>query len=270
MKRLSPGFTIIEVLIALAITGLLLTTASLVLKGQSTETTFQQSLRDIDTKIQTTVKAISNSLYPNTSQYTCSTVSGKATLTKEAGSGTGTNKDCLFLGKAFQVVLGEGTIKIYSVLGSRTTVDESGETVLAATFSQAKPTPAIIAGADLTESYQPAAGGAFLSKARYTDSSGTVPATETDMAGFYNDLEGTSTTDPQLLAKAYAYRADTAAVNKEAVKLCLEETGGCQSFLLAHWLLCYEDGNKRQTAVIDVMAASTGITTQLKFEACPN
>lgn len=267
MRRSPKGYTIVEVLIVIAISGALLAAASLLLKGQQSETIFQQSLSDINSKIQNTVKGVSNSLFPNSSQYTCSLQAGtdgvkRATLKKEAGGGVGTNQDCLFLGKALQVIKGQGAINIYSVLGGRT-YDTGNQSKLAVTFAQTNPEPAITGGTDLTENFRPSTNGAFLLSAKYDGSA----AAEVDLAGFYNDLEGSSATDQQLLAKAYTHIA-SANDPKTGVANCVEEQASCAHFPLAHWLLCYQNSDKNRTALLDITATASGVTTQLKFITC--
>src|SRR5436190_944047 len=111
----SKGYTIIEIMIVLAVSGFMLASAAVLLRGQSTETTFQQSLRDIESKIQDVANSVTQNLYPNADKYTCSASTGTAVLTAATGD-LGTNDSCLFLGRAIKAVTGKGKLYIYSVL----------------------------------------------------------------------------------------------------------------------------------------------------------
>ncbi|MBI4034602.1 prepilin-type N-terminal cleavage/methylation domain-containing protein [Candidatus Saccharibacteria bacterium] len=263
----AKGYTVIEVLIVLAATGMLLTMATYLLKNQTGETTFLQSLRDIQSKIETVISSVNNSLFPNANNYTCSLQPGndnvqRATLKAETSSGIGTNDDCLFLGKALGVVKDRDTLYVYSVLGGRT-YQSGDQTLEAETFAQTNPTAAVVSGSDLTEVYNPSTGGLYLLSARYDGSD----STDVNLAGFYNDLTGSSADSQRLLAKAYATNINADGSKTEAAA-CIEEQPACQNFSLSHWLLCYQDAKRQRTAVLDIAASNAGVTTKLNFVDC--
>jgi prepilin-type N-terminal cleavage/methylation domain-containing protein len=278
MKRGHKGFTIAEVLIALAITGLLLASAYSLIGGQTGQASFQQSLNDIRSKMVSTVQNISNGILPDAKQYTCKVASdtSRPKLTVGVG-GVGSNQSCIFLGRAIQVSKDAGTLNIYTVLGRRSiSVDadtglpstgENSENIAVRTFEEANPTPATVdaAGADLIETYRPS-GGAYLTAARFINSSGTVDSREAALAGFYNDPGGGDVTGSLLIAKTYLVNSNGA--NTSNITKCVEENG-CTPSPLTKWILCYKDSSKSRNAVITATSGATGIITDLKYEKCP-
>ena len=265
MKR-QAGFTVIEVSLVIAVTGVLLVGATKALRGTNTETAFHTSLRDIQSKIQNTAKEAANSLFPNDAKYDCTLVADSAgvkrpTLTTSPQSFIGGDQDCVFLGKAIQVIKTQAVLNIYSVLGVRT-YTSGGKTLPANTFALAAPTPAMAASADLTESYTPPTGSIRLLSAHYDAS----PNTETDMAGYYNDPAGISGSTGRLLTKTYQFTSN-ASNPRQDVANCIQETG-CTALSLQHWLLCYEDASKQRTAVIDIYSGNSGISSKLTDKVC--
>lgn len=269
MKR-AGGFTIIEVLIALAITGVLLAAAVTVLTGQTTSTAFQQSLHDIQSKLTSAIQNVNNGLLPNESQYTCTTNSSNRAQLSPGTGGYGTNQGCIYLGEAVQVSVGSPNLNFYTILGNQYATDSNGNKVASSTLTQAAPTPASTAGTDssivLTDNYTPT-GGAKLTASRYTNASGKV-VDKADMAGFYNDPGGSDSTDPQLLSLVYTgFRSDSTPTT--GVTACIRGSSGCTSQSMGHWYLCYQDTAARSSAYLDVTASSAGISVQIKNQSCP-
>jgi prepilin-type N-terminal cleavage/methylation domain-containing protein len=97
----SAGFTIVEVMIVLAVTSLLFISAAAAISGRTGKTQFQQSINDIVTALRQNINSTAIGYYPNASNFKCTNSSG--TMTVAGGANTqGTNNDCIFLGKAIQ------------------------------------------------------------------------------------------------------------------------------------------------------------------------
>lgn len=95
------GFTIVEVLVVLAVTGALFVSAAVAISGRTNKTQFQQSINDVVTMLSQSINSTSIGYYPNTSDFTCQNVSNVLVL-KTGTNHQGTNNDCIFLGKATQ------------------------------------------------------------------------------------------------------------------------------------------------------------------------
>lgn len=128
--RGSAGFTIIEVLIVLAVTGFLFVGAALLIAGRQSQTEFNQAIRQVQTQIQQVINDVAVGYYPNTNNFVC-TVSGTNPPTVSPGvSEQGTNSDCIFIGKTIQFdVAGTSPeqFKVYTMVGRRLSSTGSGD-----------------------------------------------------------------------------------------------------------------------------------------------
>lgn len=97
----NAGFTVVEVMIVLAVTGLLFVSAAVAISGRTNKTQFQQSINDIVTALQQNINSTAIGYYPNASNFKCSNGGGTMAITSGTNA-SGTNSDCIFLGKAIQ------------------------------------------------------------------------------------------------------------------------------------------------------------------------
>lgn len=101
--RKQRGFTIIEVLIVLAVTAAMFILAVASINGKQSETEFQQSVNDIVSSLQQTIDQVAAGDYTNTGNFTCDGTSGNVVITGTRGiSHQGSNNGCIFLGKVLQ------------------------------------------------------------------------------------------------------------------------------------------------------------------------
>lgn len=100
------GFTIVETMIVLAVTGLLLSSAMIVISGKQNQTAFNQSIRQIQSQIQQRINEVATGYYANQGDIRCDGSGGTVVLTKAAGVEQGANAGCVFLGKAMQFKVG--------------------------------------------------------------------------------------------------------------------------------------------------------------------
>jgi hypothetical protein len=134
------GFTIVETLIVLAVTGFLFIVAVVLISGKQERAELTTGSRDLESRFQTIINDVSNGFYPNTGTFSCHQVGGVPTITTPFGGGAeqGTNKDCIFLGKIVQFKVGGATPEVYhvyTVVGAR--VNSSGDPV--SDLTEAKP-----------------------------------------------------------------------------------------------------------------------------------
>ena len=115
------GYTLIEVLIFLAVSGVLFVSAILAISGRQQAVEFQQSTRDAQNLMNDIINQVSSGFYPKTDDIICSVVgAGSPTITVgAAGSQTqGSSDDCVFLGKSLQFTNGTD-FKVISIAGRR-------------------------------------------------------------------------------------------------------------------------------------------------------
>ena len=118
--RLTGGFTILEVMIFLIVTGVLLVAAMSLLSGQQNRTAFRQSIRENESQFKTTINEVASGFYPNNGNFSCSvSPGGIPTFTSATTTEQGQNEDCLFLGKVVRVNPGGTSYSIYTIAGRR-------------------------------------------------------------------------------------------------------------------------------------------------------
>lgn len=140
----SEGFTIVETLIVLAVTGFLFVVAALYINGRQAKTEFQAGSRDIESRLRQAINEVSNGYYPNNGVFKCTALGGVPTISTP-GAAQGTNKDCIFLGKIVQFNVDNSSpekMYVYSVIGLR----EARPGQLATTLTQANPRIITLAG----------------------------------------------------------------------------------------------------------------------------
>lgn len=115
------GFTVIEVVIVLAITSLLFVSAAVLIAGRQNRTAFEQAVRNIQSQIQAVIDEVVVGHYPNTGNLRC--VAGGSGPAITAGtSGQGTNGDCIFMGRVIQFGVADTDpeqFKTYTIAGLR-------------------------------------------------------------------------------------------------------------------------------------------------------
>ncbi len=134
------GFTIIEVLIVLAITGALFVSAAIMISGRQNQAAFDQSIRQIQSQIQQTLNEVTTGFYSNNTNFQCTAAVAGQPPTLSAGSAAqGTNSGCIFLGKALQFKVGTTLPEefvTYTITGLR---EGGGVGVESTSLAQARP-----------------------------------------------------------------------------------------------------------------------------------
>ena len=80
LKTPLPGFTVIEVMIVLAVTGLLFISSVALISGKQNQTAFDQSIRQIQSQIQQIINEVSIGFYPNLGDVQCNGSGGNVVL----------------------------------------------------------------------------------------------------------------------------------------------------------------------------------------------
>ncbi|MEX0881443.1 MAG: type II secretion system protein [Candidatus Saccharimonadales bacterium] len=271
MQSARGGYTIIEVMVVLAV-GLVTFFAAIALfAGKQGRTEFSQAMRDIDSKIQSVVNDVGVSQFPGASQYSCDTPSGVPVLTAVA-AGVGTNEKCIFLGKALQIVgdTDPRELRIYTVLGSR--LSRSGDPPTTYNFDNSTGVnPEAIMGQgnqdDLTETYLLPFGVSIVSVNSYRDP-GTTSLTA--LVGFYNSLQSSGSTEQggQSLVTLGYIDFPTNDVATLQLRQTINGNGPYTYQRIRSWTICFRSGTSSETARLAVNASFAGINTKLAFESC--
>lgn len=248
------GFTIMETLIVLAVTGVLFTAIAVTLSGRQSKAEFEQSIHEIQSQLQQTISEVGTGNFPSTANLTCS-ATGSGVSFAPGATAQGENSGCVFLGKVVQFkVAGSGdseNFNIYTAAGMRRTTAQNEVTsyaeaqpaLIPASFSGAVENKRLLYGLN-TYSMKDIATGtdvgaiAFLSSmASYTGDSivaGTQQVRTLAVKGV-----GTNLTDTQAIAAANdylqaksGYTPDADASNSQGVAICFVSGGTEQSGLV--------------------------------------
>lgn len=156
------GFTIIEVMVFLAISALLFVGAMTAIGGRQNQVQFQQGVRDAQSKLEDVINQVVSGFYPNPGTLPCRILAPSNVNSGPDFSGPGVtqgaNGDCIFLGKVMQFTdntgSGSGTLgavnyNLLSVAGRR--VNKQGQDVTS--LKEALPTAiaGLSGGPDVTE-----------------------------------------------------------------------------------------------------------------------
>lgn len=141
-KGVPNGYTIVEVLIFLAVSGMLIVMAMIFVQGKQQAAQFQQAMNTINNQIQDVINNVSTGFYPSITNFTCSTSNPTKLAFSTGGlssTAQGTHDNCTFLGKVIQFGAGSNgrDFNVFTVAGRR--LDTLGKEVTS--LQAATPTP---------------------------------------------------------------------------------------------------------------------------------
>jgi prepilin-type N-terminal cleavage/methylation domain-containing protein len=113
------GFTIIEVMIVLAVTGILFAAAVTLIAGRQNKTEFTQAINQVQSQIQQVMDNVSNGYYASQQNFTCLPGNSAPPTITTTSSNRGSNNGCIFFGKVMQFETGN-TINSYTIIGNQT------------------------------------------------------------------------------------------------------------------------------------------------------
>ncbi len=139
-RAASGGFTIVEVMIVLAVTGIMFVAAAILINGRQNKTEFTTGINDLQQQLQQIANETASGYYPNNSNFVCkSSAIGPVTFTPGSNK-QGTNGGCIFMGKALQFGLGAAaaasSLGILPIVGNQY---QASSTAPVLTVAQARP-----------------------------------------------------------------------------------------------------------------------------------
>ncbi len=113
------GYTIVEVMIVLAISGAMFLIAANFIAGKQAKTAFQAGSIEFTSQVQDVINQVITGKYSDVS-FGC-TASSSGVITMTAAGAQGTNSDCVFLAKALQIDDNADPTKyaVYTMAGTR-------------------------------------------------------------------------------------------------------------------------------------------------------
>ncbi len=264
MKRGCPsgGYTIVEVMIFLAITGAMFASAFMFVAGQQRKTEFMTATRNAELLIQDIINDVPTGYYGGLNNYTCSQGAAGPVITSGA-SERGTNSPCIFLGRAIQFgVAGSSNegYQVYDIVGLRRVHGVNVETL-----SEAKPTILPASG-----SYDRLPGGLFVKSVRQGGN-------EIGSMAFISTLARYSASSDMLSGSQsvdlYPLAGSTLGQDETAIGSQIEDLrdGTPLKNPTEGVVICLEGGATNQYAEIAIGADSGKLTTKLEVKSgsCP-
>ncbi|MEX1995199.1 MAG: type II secretion system protein [Candidatus Saccharimonadales bacterium] len=270
MGRPRRGYTIVEVLLTFAISATLFASAMILFNGQQGRTAFSQAMYDLDSKVKSYVAQVAGGTFPDSQNYTCRIGSSGRPVLELTTSNIGTNQECIFLGRAIQVIPDYNLIYIYPILGTRNQYSGSTDLGVAATsFDQTNAGPAVDNSGNflLADEYK------LLGSATVTSSTVVGQSVQAGLLGFYNSLQNDGVTSGSssvsLVAKAYPFDSKLENIKSGELRACIEEAPPCDNLTdITSWSLCMHGNDERQSAVLKVNSLPSGVSTELSFTEC--
>ncbi len=132
------AYTIVEVMIFLAVSSLLFALIAGSVNGQQSKTQFVGSARNFESRLLDLANDVSTGLYDRLSDYSCSSTPTTDVAISAVGVGRGQNSGCIFVGQVLQFTPGKTTFLRYPVVGKQQLVS-SGIVQEAASMTDARP-----------------------------------------------------------------------------------------------------------------------------------
>jgi prepilin-type N-terminal cleavage/methylation domain-containing protein len=245
------GFTIVESLIALAISSSLFVIMMVMFNGRQARVEFSQGMRDIESYILDVANDVRNGYYPSVGNQVCSV--DVATGNVKFSSGTtlqGTSNECVFAGNLllFDSSVVPGQIKTFSLAGDKN----------ATNLTSLKPTPIGNLGNETQKDYK-IPGGISLVKNDLSKTSVLI--------GFVFDIAGVGVqaTDTKKISSIVPYQlnliGDTTMGN---IKFASLNTASYVPIGSDGKTLCFL-GSNGQTGSITIRRAPDGLSTSLQI-----
>ena len=108
----SRGFTIVEVLIFLAVSSALMVSAFTLISGSQNKAAFTVGINDLQQQINTVVNNVSNGYYAESATAQGCTVDSAGALQFSSTGSKGTSSQCIFLGRVVVFDNGEYTFTV--------------------------------------------------------------------------------------------------------------------------------------------------------------
>ena len=235
-SRQNSGFTIVETLIVLVVTGFLFVGIARVWFGSQRGTEFQSAAQEMNSRILQVISDVQNGYFPSDQDFSCGLNGTTPTFTSTAAA-QGTNMNCVFLGKAIQLGVNNSaeqfsvlTVAGYRTPNSQTTISDSSPTVVDPTYMNEMGNTnngLTFVGAKINNTPTNFVALAFLSRnpTKFAVAGGN---SGTQVVNLYAIPEATVQTSP--------------AAAKTAIDNGLTSTGGYNTPVTSPALLCFKSG----------------------------
>ncbi len=249
----SRGFTIVEVLIFLAVSSALMVSAFALISGSQNKASFTQSINDVQQQIDSVINNVANGYYSaGETQNKCTLDgNGKPKFDPDVEVNRGSSALCIFLGRFIAFEDGSDKYTVYNVAGRRQIAGNDVKRML-----EAKPT--VIVGTE--QEYTLKNGLTFKSN------------NGINAFGFFNGLGASSGVSDQLnsgyqQASFFGFKSSAIEPLPGYFELLFDQlknpTDG--------YALCFNSGTTNQSGVITIGGSDRAATSSLEIKggSCP-
>ena len=115
------GYTIVEVMIVLAISGAMMVASVALISGKQQRTEFSTASRAVSQQLKTVINETTSGHFPNEGDYECrrNPGGGPTKLSQVTGMSKPDNSDCILVGNVFVFNFDTEVIRSYALLGQR-------------------------------------------------------------------------------------------------------------------------------------------------------
>ncbi len=256
LMKWAPGYTIIEVMLFLAISGGLLMVAFIGFNGRNAAVQFSQAMQDVESQVKQVLSDVQNGNYPSPDDTSCRLDgSGAPIVETVSGSGSklGTTNDCVFLGKILSFGFPDSrTVQVDTLVGNRSRAESTTNLALPR-----------LAGVPLREELVLGWGAKVLAGPR------TVTGkTYTNLFGVVNGLDATRQQPVAFSGTTYYADSTTAQnyVNADASYRASNSDHFAIGDNFTPAVICFERADGRQRAMLEIGSNGQSLTTRLTFD----
>lgn len=263
------GFTLVETLIVLGVTGVLFFSVMSSISGKQGRTEFTQSIREIEARVRDTLNDVNNGFYPNVDHLACDVSDGTSAPTLSYNSSlvdtTGKNGNCIAAGKVVQYGTDSdvSATRIYSLAG-RKSVTTGASTSDVGSIAELKPVVIKVNDSghilDATER-NVLPSGIQLVKSDGSDS-------HIAFGIYYQNFGGQSGGQSSGTSSVSIAKLNPGTYSEDDVITAAESVSQDSDFLPAagSLLMCFKSATSNQFATITVKGSGGGFTTELAID----
>lgn len=257
------GFTIIETLIVLAISGSMLVAVVAMISGQQGKTQFQQSINQVSQQIQQIIGDVSNGYYP-VSNIFCSASGSSVSIIHSNGSSLGTNSDCVLVGKVIQFnqIPDPQQYIVYSMVGSRTGNGANPIAIAPGAYTYTN--------VPINTTVTSLANGLSLAYTTYTDINGVPQARNSNAFGILTSpVSGSGVTDTSGAQQINIYAINgTRAVDDSPSNVDKIDKNNPTNFVsVTSFSICLTSGTTNQSGLITIGGGSRKLSVVLSIRS---
>lgn len=120
------GYTIVELMVVLAISGAMIVMANNLISGQASRNEFTKSVRDFENKISDVANDVVKGYFPNRGgNEECTATSAGIDFDNTTTVEQGASEDCVFAGKALNFTTGSSVVELQTMVARRVQQDGS-------------------------------------------------------------------------------------------------------------------------------------------------